>query len=368
MGFNFLLTPDVAVAGGLVITAGVIGYYYSRKTQSTKLPLEVLDITYNREAHSLDIIVKNTSSSTYYVQTSEVRQARTLEEILSMGDKVPMMGARASVRTMWDLVAEKEETIEVAPGMEQCITHAVILPADYLNFSLNPEVEVTLKGERVNTNYFALSGGQLARESSPRRTKVQIREPERQVVDPITLPSSVTHELPGPPQDELSLTDEEFEKLELDGKIDYLKTRWGLFNKNLSEISSMEKEVFNIAPRTWDFPRRIGRALELKPITPFIVSKLELISLHKEIELPINGRSFHTSKVLGQLVDLVEECGVKSTVVKYSQAYGAFHNGRYAEADNWVVHEGSFKVHPEQVVSQVPQAPMCQLIRIETFK
>jgi hypothetical protein len=153
---NYALTVNAAPLGAAEMISSrfywvlllalllVLSVFYYLKT--TKSPVEVVGLAYDKTTHKLELTVRNSGDEAYYIK-SALRLLQPMEDIVkeaSAEGRVPMAAATASVgnRRMFQLLCEDDSPISIEPNETRTIAYDILLPPDHIQLDSSKNVEV----------------------------------------------------------------------------------------------------------------------------------------------------------------------------------------------------------------------------------
>jgi hypothetical protein len=153
---NYMVTVDASPLGTadmavsrfywvllLVILAVLAVMYHFTKSKS---PVQVMGLAYDKSNHKLELTVKNGGDETYCIK-SALRLLAPAQEVIESATadgRIPMAAAKASVgnRQLFQLLAEDDSPVVLAPNETRTLTYDLILPQEHLKLDASKNVEV----------------------------------------------------------------------------------------------------------------------------------------------------------------------------------------------------------------------------------
>jgi len=128
----------------LVVVLAIIAAIW--KLSTTKSPIKVLGLTYDKDSHKLELTVQNTGGEPYEVK-SAMRLVQPAEQIIQAATtegNIPMASAKASVgdRKLFSLLCEDDSPILIPPNESRTVSYSVMLPPEMLELDASKNVEV----------------------------------------------------------------------------------------------------------------------------------------------------------------------------------------------------------------------------------
>ena len=111
-----------------------------------KSPVEVVGLAYDKSSNKLELTVKNTGDESYSIK-SALRLLQPTEEVVkdaSADGRIPMASAKASAgsRQLFQLLAEDDSPITLAPNETRTIAYDLLLPQEHVKLDASKNVEV----------------------------------------------------------------------------------------------------------------------------------------------------------------------------------------------------------------------------------
>jgi len=137
-------------------------YYF----MTTKSPVQVVGLAYDKTNHKLELTVKNSGDEPYYIK-SALRLLQPAEEVVKSATQdgsIPMAAAKASVgnRRLFQLLCEDDSPIALEPNETRTIAYDLILPPQYLKLDESKNVEVHISYSEENPQPEVVSAAQEA--------------------------------------------------------------------------------------------------------------------------------------------------------------------------------------------------------------
>ena len=125
----------------ILIIASLIFHF-----QNNRSPIKVLGLTYDKETHKLELTLQNMSSEPYNVKSAMrlVQPAQQILDQVTSEGGIPMASAKASIgdRSLFQLLAEDDAPVDLAPNETKTVTYEIGVPQGFLTLESANDVEV----------------------------------------------------------------------------------------------------------------------------------------------------------------------------------------------------------------------------------